>query len=41
MGEQARRSVEGRTWDAVSGELVQHYRDVLDEALSTPRREAA
>jgi len=41
MGEQARRSVEGRTWDAVGGELVQHYRDVLDEALSNPRRDAA
>lgn len=28
MAEQARRSVAGRTWEAVGDELVQHYRDV-------------
>jgi phosphatidylinositol alpha 1,6-mannosyltransferase len=41
MGRQARRSVEGRTWDAVGQELVQHYRDVIDGAWCGSRREAA
>ena len=41
MGEHARRSVEGRTWDAVGRELVQHYRDVLHQARYGLRGEAA
>ncbi|MEU6409965.1 glycosyltransferase family 1 protein [Microbispora sp. NPDC046933] len=31
MGEEARRSVLGRTWAAVCGGLVEHYRAVLEE----------
>ena len=41
MGEGARRSVEGRTWEAVGQELVQHYRDVIAEAQSPHDRAAA
>lgn len=41
MGERARRSVEGRTWDAVGRELVQHYRDVVHQARYGLRGEAA
>jgi phosphatidylinositol alpha 1,6-mannosyltransferase len=41
MGELARRSVEGRTWDAVGQELVQHYRDVVAERQTPHRRAAA
>ena len=41
MGELARRSVEGRTWDAVGRELVQHYRDVVADARILHRRAAA
>jgi phosphatidylinositol alpha 1,6-mannosyltransferase len=41
MGEEARRSVEGRTWEAVGQELVQHYRDVIAEALERDERAAA
>ena len=41
MGEEARRSVEGRTWEAVAQELVQHYRDVVAEALDGDERAAA
>ena len=41
MGEEARRSVEGRTWEAVGQELVQHYRDVIAEGQSPHDRAAA
>ena len=41
MGEEARRSVEGRTWEAVGQELVQHYRDVVAERQTPHRRAAA
>jgi phosphatidylinositol alpha 1,6-mannosyltransferase len=41
MGEEARRSVEGRTWQAVGQELVQHYREVVAEAQSLHDRAAA
>jgi phosphatidylinositol alpha 1,6-mannosyltransferase len=41
MGEEARRSVEGRTWEAVGQELVQHYRDVIADAQSPHDRAAA
>jgi phosphatidylinositol alpha 1,6-mannosyltransferase len=41
MGELARRSVEGRTWQAVGQELVQHYRDVVAEARDRDERAAA
>ncbi|MGY1604065.1 glycosyltransferase family 4 protein [Geodermatophilus sp. SYSU D00815] len=40
-GVQARRSVEGRTWEALVGELVRHYRDVLAGAPTERRREVA
>jgi phosphatidylinositol alpha 1,6-mannosyltransferase len=29
MGQLARRSVEGRSWNVIGGQLVRHYRDVL------------
>jgi phosphatidylinositol alpha 1,6-mannosyltransferase len=41
MGEEARRSVEGRTWEAIGRELVQHYRDVVAEAQSLHDQAAA
>ena len=41
MGEQAVRSVAGRTWEAVVGELIGHYRDVLDAPRTPHERVAA
>ncbi|MFW3171287.1 glycosyltransferase family 4 protein [Geodermatophilus sp. CPCC 206100] len=41
MGEQARKSVMGRTWAAVGEELVQHYRDVVAGARTSPDRAVA
>lgn len=37
LGQQARRSVEGRTWEAVGDALLGHYRSVMAE----PARRAA
>lgn len=41
MGEEARRSVLGRSWEVVGRELIQHYRDVVDRASPPREREAA
>ncbi|MGY2075550.1 glycosyltransferase family 4 protein [Blastococcus sp. SYSU DS0828] len=41
MGRQARRSVQGRTWEAVTGELLRHYRDVIDGVRGAEQRDAA
>jgi phosphatidylinositol alpha 1,6-mannosyltransferase len=41
MGRQARRSVEGRSWEVVVAELVRQYRDVVAGAASVPGSRAA
>lgn len=41
MGQQARRSVEGRTWERVGDLLLQHYREVQGHLVDTEFRRAA
>ena len=41
MGEAARRSVEGRSWDVLGRELIGHYRGVIAEAAAQPWGAAA